>query len=193
MGYNKSMKKPTIQEKPKTNRRKSIIIGVGLVLAVAAIGLGGVKLEAQSDARRFAEAETKKNIALNQLVSRLGSPTKIENLNVCYDAEQEPYNSGKLWCRVSSAAFYTEQKYSDKKVEGLMLEIIRNNSWKTTDQRAAAVEFEAVTGLPCQLQVDRGRFATHPSYRFSPVEDAQLAIILVCSDRAKAKHYEYIP
>lgn len=182
----------------KTPRRlNKKISGLLTGITMAAILILGFLLlrtiEIRQDANRFAEADRIKQAVFDDLIKAIGiTPIQIEEKNVCYNSEQGPYDDGRLWCRVSSAAYFAQELASEE-IEDVYRSIIKQKKLLVAQSSTAGgTVFYGGRDLPCTLIAYRDWAAISPGYYFPNNESAKQTLILRCAARAKAKHYPYI-
>lgn len=187
MGYHGRMVK---QSKMKGHLNRWKLVGV-VIVALSLAWLVQVKISQHYDGQRFAEADKKRQTVFMQLVQRLGAPTKIDDSNVCYNSEQGPFDNGRLWCQIASAAYF-RSTLPKTTINEYFREIVEANGYMSTDQRVGELEFEGEKDLPCELIIYEGPLALEPGFYLQADVHSKQTVIVRCSDRAKAKHYTYI-
>lgn len=182
-----------MKKQPKTNRTIlswKLISIVALVLLLVA-WFAQVRVSQHYDGLRFAEADKKKQIVFDELLNKIDTPLKIEKKNICYDSEQGPWDNGRLWCQVTSAAYFVEAT-SEMQIREIFEAVVNNNALRKIETRANGTVFYGSEDLLCSLTVYDGLLAADPGFYLSDQRDSKQTVIVRCSDRAKAKHYPYI-
>lgn len=180
----------------KTPRRlNKKISGLLTGITMAAILILGFLLlrtiEIRQDANRFAEADRIKQAVFDDLIKAIGiTPIQIEEKNVCYNSEQGPYDDGRLWCQVASAAYFADLTPQEDIVERFKA-AVTGRSYNLLTNGSGDFAFR-VAGMSCGLYVYDDILAVVPGYYLPENALSKQTVIVRCSDRAKAKHYPYI-
>jgi hypothetical protein len=164
-------------------------LAVVLILAVVVVALSFVGKN--NDKQRFVAAHDRGELAVSLLAQSIkATPSGEEIKDTCYDAEQGPYDNGKLWCQTTAALYYTDV-LGAQNIETEMRKIISDQKWDITNSRASNVEFDGGANVPCELNVITDARAQKPGNYLQGDMKAKTAVILNCADRAKAKHYQF--
>jgi hypothetical protein len=183
---NKSTKPSTKQKKSNIARNTLLVVVVTVICAVGAYLIYD-QISQRLDESRFSQANTEKQAIANEIINKLGKPLETEEKNVCYNTEQGPYDNGNLWCRTSAAIYFP--KASDVNFDSLQ-NVIKDAKLFSIDLNEALVELN--NGIKCSLENKTGVVATNPSRRFSTNNESKQTILIICADRAKAKHYPFV-
>ncbi len=178
-------------KKQQSSKRKTIIIAI---VIMAVFSIGSFLLIAQrnrQDANRFAEADKNMQAVFNDLVQSVGTPIETETKNVCYNTENGPYDNGRLWCRVSAAAYFAHVAPGSS-IKNILETVVDNNNLPSAISDSGDAVFYAAEGVPCSLIVYDGEAAKNPGHRFGKNAESKLTLVVRCADRAKAKHYPYM-
>src|SRR5690606_17724677 len=142
----------------KTSRRLNKKIG-GLLtgITMAAILILGFLLlrtiEIRQDANKFADADRVKQVVFDDLVEKMDkTPTHIVEKDVCYNTEQGPYDNGRLWCQVASAAYFVD-KIPKNEIRNNFRDIVRSKGLPGRDTPASGYVFYGADKLNCMLIV----------------------------------------
>ena len=177
-----------------------IFIALAIVIFIAGFAIykfyQGVQAERekqvqkQLDKQRFEEADKNKKLVFSQLLKRTGTqPLAVEEKNICYNSEQGPFDKGRLWCQSASAAYF-ENEIPKTQIYNHFKDILMANNIDSSE--ASGGQFTGSDNLKCKLFVDNSQLATSTPYYFSDNPNSKQTIVLVCVDRAQAKHYPYI-
>lgn len=180
-------------------KAKTALLTIGALLLAGGIAYYFVHranvVAANNDKARFSEADQKQQMVFDELLQKVGAtPIQTVNRDLCYSSEQGPYDHGRLWCQVSEIAYFSGDTpvLSTESVKIYFDDIVREHSLKTTNQRAADLEFEGADRLPCEVELITGEFAKDSTNYFPGNADANQSIAVLCADRAKINHYPYI-
>ena len=184
------MNNPKKHKKPpqKNSRFKPWIALIALLFLLL---FGGWKLSQLRDKARFLAADERKQTMVTQLQERAGQPIARTEKNICYNAEEGPYDNGRLWCQTASALYYASEK-PQPELEAHFNDIVAENGWKNINERAQPLEFEGARDLPCTLDIYTDTLASEPPDYLPPNTSSKQTLVVQCASRASYKHYEYV-
>lgn len=165
---------------------------VSLVLAAILLAwFIQARISQHYDGQRFAEADRKKQVVFDELMQSMGAPITIKDQKRCYQSQQGPFDNGRLWCETSSAGYFAEP-IPMQEITGKFESIFHEHGWNGMNDRRAEFEFEGAKDIPCELIIKDGVLAQEPGSGLPGEIQSKQTVIISCSDRAKAKHYDYI-
>jgi hypothetical protein len=158
-----------------------VLIGVWFLIYTKSIN---------DDKQRFVNANELKNLLLNELIARMGTPIKKDEINKCYNSEQGPWDDGSLWCGAAAVAYYANEVEENVVLD--KFKNVANLHSIETKLEFRRLEFKTADKLPCYFQVYSGKFADSPGHGFQVETNTKQTILISCADRALAKHFPYI-
>ncbi len=184
----KKPKKPTIFSKKATG-----VVLLSIVL-IATTLLAYSRHAQYQDAKKFKQAQSQKTQVFNAMVDSLGNVYKKEEKNVCFQSEQGPYDNGKLWCQVSSAAYF-QRPIPEAEMKDIYEKIVTQDQMNqkyfqsdTSREKAQKNQKKKI----CTIETWNGVDASTTPYFFSDIDSSKTTIVVKCADRAKAKHYPFV-
>jgi hypothetical protein len=190
-----ALKKPTARTTPS---RKTLIWLVAATVIVLAIAGWFVfeQLAVHNDRLRFEDAASVKTEVTSRLVTYLGSNViSTREQYECFNAEQGPYDNGKLWCQVATV-IRLKRDVDYASVAQQYVKFGQASGWLTgtNEPFTGSWIMKSKDGVKCQLIYRDGadkQVGLAASIPFTGEDHIALAI--TCADRAQAKYYPYTP
>ncbi len=194
------VRKNALKKKPKQKTRKptlfskkaTAIVLLGIVLTTTTL-LAYSRYAQHQDAEKFQQAQGQKTQVFSAIVDSLGDVYKKEEKNVCFQSEQGPYDNGKLWCQVSSAAYF-KRPISESEIKDIYEKTVRQDPMNQKYFQLSTFQEKAQKNQKkiCGMETWSGEDASTTPYFFSDIDSSKTTIIIKCADRAKAKHYPFV-
>jgi hypothetical protein len=195
------VRKNALKKKPKlpprrriiqSRRRKATLAVFGILIVFLAGGLLYKQNLENQDLNRFNLAQSEQRAVTEALSNNLTGIIDKKEINICFNNEQGPFSNGRLWCRVSAALYFSKEISENDLYRQLQeLSIKLNLSTKQTPKQSNTKLFWD-KGVGCKIESYNGIAATSPGGRFLNNANSRQTILIVCEDRAKAKHYPFV-
>ena len=189
------------QNSPGTSKKKILVlVGLGLIVALATAFTVTKSISQHNDRLRFAEADKEQSLMVDKLSEYLGDRVMLEDKrNVCFNTEQGPYDNGRLWCQASTIVRLKADvdfvELGNKFVELSGVMGLRSSS--SISYGVPTFWFEPSQETHGKMRCSLGYIGTSGEERSAGAYDVLFgvpppALAIACADRAKAKHYPYI-
>lgn len=180
--------------KSRSDWRKKLLLGLGITLVVL-VGLGIFvnQVAINNDHARFVATEQQKDIIASRLVASLGdNVVSTRKQNECFNAEQGPFDHGKLWCQVGTVVLLKKDlEYENIGEKYIAIGKSLNLATYFTHDTFPSYTIN-VAGMNCQLENQ----TTHGDHKGSAMRipfttSDKAAMSITCSSRAMATYYTY--
>lgn len=188
------MKKVSKPKQP-SKRVKAWIVTLGLVCLGLLIWFSVNAVQIAQDRTRFEEVSKQKSLVASQLAKTLGSNVvSTREHDECFNAEQGPWDNGRLWCQVATVIVLKQDAEFNKVGEAYVAiaQAVGVNPHKSGSGLMARFWYVSKEGTTCNLIAQDGSGQEVGGATSDPFsQNAKPAVAITCADRARGAFYPY--